>query len=123
MMLAGPAEGMGFILATVFAPGIALLVIAGSRFAKWTRVDVGRLRRIEHGLGLTFVLATGLLCLYLLPVLTSGPRSGGLGSIGDPLGAFLMLGYVFVLAPFAVVTSAVLGFLHIVLWRRSKHRR
>nr|MCU0761245.1 hypothetical protein [Steroidobacteraceae bacterium] len=64
----------------------------------------------------------GLITLYLLPALTSGPRGGGLGSMGDPLGALLLLGYVFVLAPVAVITAVTFAVLEALGRRRARHR-
>jgi hypothetical protein len=121
-MLAEPAGVLWFVVITVFMPGVGLLVLAGSRFAGSPRGGSAGLRSVSRTLGIAFIAATALLGLYLLPRLLDGPRAGGLGSTGDPLGAILSLGYIFVLAPFAVLTLASIGIVHALRWRRARRR-
>jgi hypothetical protein len=121
-MLEGPSQILWFIVATVFVPGIALLVLSRSASPGAPRAAADRRRGTARTLGLVFVVATGLITLYLLPALTSGPRGGGLGSMGDPLGALLLLGYVFVLAPVAVITAVTFAVLEALGRRRARHR-
>jgi hypothetical protein len=122
-MLTGPAGMFWFVFAAVFMPGVGLLVLASSRLARASRVDAPQLRGVAHKLGMACIAATGVLGLYLLPSLLDGPRAGGLGSMGDPLGAFLMLGYVFVLAPVALLATATIALLYAMRWRRARRSR
>lgn len=119
-MLSEPSGILWLVVATVYAPGVGLLLLAKFGFPRSTAAGADRLRGTARKLGITFVALTGLLGLYLLPVLMDGPRSGSLGSGGDPFGAFLMLGYVFVLAPLAVIVSAIVGIVYLV--RRQRYR-
>lgn len=120
-MFTEPAGIMVFLAATVFAPGVALLLLARIGFATPSGLESPRLQRIARRLGLTFVVLTLALGLYLLPVLLNGSRGGGMGSMGDPLGAFLVLGYVFVLAPLAVMALLTIVVVYVVR-RRSLQR-
>lgn len=122
-MLTGPAGVFWFVFATVFLPGVALLALSGSRLAQSPRIASAQLRGVARKLGIAFIAATGMLGLYLLPRLLDGPRAGGLGSMGDPLGAILMLGYIFVLAPFALLAAATIGLLCAVRWQRTRRRQ
>lgn len=121
-MLGEPAGVLLFVVLTVLVPGVLLLMLARSRFAGPARGGSSQLRGATRALGIAFIAATGLLGLYLLPRLLDGPRAGGLGSMGDPLGAILMLGYIFVIAPFALLTSASLAVVHALRWRRERRR-
>lgn len=121
-MLAEPAGVFWFVMLTVFMPGVGLLALASARRARTPHVVTARLRGAARALGTTFVAATGLLGLYLLPRLLDGPRAGGLGSMGDPLGGLLMLGYVFVLAPLALLAVATIGVICAVRWQRTRRR-
>jgi hypothetical protein len=118
-MFTEPAGVLWFIAATVLAPGLWLLLLAAREFTTSSQVASQRLQRLARRLGLTFVVLTLVLALYLLPVLLEGSRGGGLGSMGDPLGAFLILGYVFVLAPLAVLTAATISVVYGVRKRRT----
>jgi hypothetical protein len=120
-MLTAPAGILWFVGITLLLPGVGLLLLARLGFTPVSRVSAPGLRSIAQKLGLTFVLLTCALALYLLPVLLDGPRSGGLGSMGDPLGAFLMLGYIFVLAPLALIASTTVAVLYAV--RRQQAQR
>jgi hypothetical protein len=120
-MFTEPAGIMGFIVATVLAPGVGLLLLAQLGFTTSSRVGSPRLQVVARRLGLTFVVLTLALALYLLPVLLNGSRGGGMGSMGDPLGAFLMLGYVFVLAPLAVMALLTIVVFYVV-WNRKPER-
>jgi hypothetical protein len=113
-MFTEPAGIMMFLAATVFAPGVGLLLLARLGFTAPSGLESPRLQRTARRLGLTFIVLTLALALYLLPVLLNGSRGGGMGSMGDPLGAFLMLGYVFVLAPLAVMALLTFVVLHVV---------
>lgn len=95
-MLAEPTGIVWLVLAAMGVPGIGLLLFARFGFAARSMQRADGLRRALRRTGLAVVILTGFLILYLLPRLIDGPRSGGLGSVGDPLGAFLMLGYLFV---------------------------
>lgn len=119
-MFTEPAGIMMFLAATVFAPGVGLLLLAKLGFTTTSGMESPRLQRIARRLGLTFVALTLALALYLLPVLLNGSRGGGMGSMGDPLGAFLVLGYVFVLAPLAVLTAAAIAVVYLLLKRRTR---
>ena len=120
-MLSEPSGILWFVVAAVYLPGVGLLLLARFGFLRSSWVGADRLRGTARKLGITFVALTGLLGLYLLPVLMDGPRSGGLGSGGDPFGALLMLGYVFVIAPLAVIASAIVGIVY--LFQRQRSRR
>lgn len=120
-MITESAGIMAFIAATVLAPGIGLLLLAQLGFTTSLRVGSPRLQVVARRLGLTFVVLTLALALYLLPVLLNGSRGGGMGSMGDPLGAFLVLGYVFVLAPLAVLALLTFVVLYVVR-KRSLQR-
>jgi hypothetical protein len=119
-MFAEPAGIMWFVVATVLAPGVGLLFLARFGFAPSSSMSSPRLQRVSRRLGLTFIVLTLALALYLLPALLDGPRRGGLGSMGDPLGAFLILGYVFVVAPLAVLTAATIAVMCRVQKRRTR---
>lgn len=121
-MLTEPAGILWFVAATVLAPGVGLLLLARHGFATSSGTDSPQLRRVAQRLGVTFVVLTMALALYLLPVLLNGPRGGGLGSMGDPLGAFLMLGYVFVVAPLSVVIFLAIITVDAVRRRRPERR-
>ena len=112
-MLAEPIGILWLVVATMGVPGLGLLLLARFGFAERSMQRADGLRRTLRRTGLAAVILTGFLILYLLPRLIDGPRSGGLGSMGDPLGALLMLGYLFVLAPLTLVTSAFLGVLYL----------
>jgi hypothetical protein len=113
-MFTEPAGIMLFLAATVFAPGVGLLLLAKHGFTTISGMQSLRLQRIARRLGLTFIVLTLALALYLLPVLLNGSRGGGMGSMGDPLGAFLVLGYVFVLASLAVMALLTFVVLYVV---------
>ncbi len=119
-MLSEPSGILWFVVAAVYLPGVGLLLLARFGFSRSCRGGADSLRGTARKLGIAFVALTGLLGLYLLPVLMDGPRSGGLGSGGDPFGALLMLGYVFVIAPLAVIASIIVGIVYLV--RRQRFR-
>ena len=119
-MLSEPSGILWLVVAAVYMPGVGLLLLARFGFLRSSWVGADRLRASARKLGITFVVLTGLLGLYLLPVLMDGPRSGGLGSGGDPFGAFLMLGYMFVITPLALIASAVVGIVYLVQRQRSR---
>ena len=119
-MLSEPSGILWLVVAAIYMPGVGLLLLAKFGFSRSTAVGADRLRGIARKLGIAFVALTGLLCLYLLPVLMDGPRSGGLGSAGDPFGAFLMMGYLFVLAPLAVIASVIVGIVYLVQRQRTR---
>lgn len=114
-MPSGPTGVLWFVTGTMGLPGLGLLLLARSGFTTRPTPRADGLRRIIRRVGLTALILTGLLTFYLLPVLIDGPRSGGLGSMGDPFGALLMLGYLFVLAPLTLLASTAL-----VIWYWSQ---
>lgn len=116
-MLAGPTGVLWLVVGTMGLPGLGLLLLARYGFAPASALRADGLRSAIRKVGISAVGLTGVLTLYLLPILFDGPRSGGLGSMGDPFGALLMLGYLFVLAPLILLTSAILG---IAYWVRRQ---
>jgi hypothetical protein len=119
-MLSEPTGVLWFVVGTMGLSGLGLL-LARYGFAPASALPANGLRGAIRNVGVSAVILTGVLTLYLLPILIDGPRSGGLGSMGDPFGALLMLGYLFVLAPLTLLASAILGIVYWVRRQRDGH--
>jgi hypothetical protein len=110
---------VAWITVTMLVPGLSLLLLAHYGFAQVrderALVEQRRLKRVGN------LLAASACAFYLLLFVMVNVASGGrtMGSMGNPLGAMLVLGYAFLGAPFALIVFVVM-LLRYFLRRRAR---
>jgi hypothetical protein len=108
----------------LWLPGVILVAISTLVYRQPRLQQYAVERRATQLAGIAFVVTASLMIAWLL-ALGLSPQSGGLGSMGNPLGAIALLLAVHVVVPLALVM--LLGSLILVTIRslkcKTQHRR
>lgn len=102
------AEVVGLVALTVLAPGLCLVALAKFGYTKIPATRKRLKRNTVAGLGWSYILLACVFFLYVQMLVGSSNGPGGLGSLGNPLGAIAILGFAFVVGPVASIVFAAI---------------